>query len=359
VHYGRVESGRIAVGDAARLAIDAPRRQKIRANHSATHLLHAALRGVLGSHVAQKGSLVAPDRLRFDFSHPKPLDADEIESVEALANQVVVQDAPVTTRLMDRDSAIESGAMALFGEKYGDEVRVVSMGMAPEGNPGREWSVELCGGTHVGRTGEIGLIALTGEGAVAAGVRRIEALTGAAARKHLAEQERRLKAVALALKVRPEEAAERVQVLVEERRRLERELADARRKLAMGGSAAGNGADRDMRDIGAVKFLGRAVSGIAPRDLKGLVDDGKKAVGSGVVAIVGVGDDGKAGIVVGVTEDLTARFSAVDLVRRGAEALGGKGGGGRPDMAQAGGPDGARAEAAIAAVAAAIEAGAG
>jgi alanyl-tRNA synthetase len=359
VHYGRLDAGRIAVGDAVRLAIDTPRRQRIRANHSATHLLHAALRGVLGSHVAQKGSLVAPDRLRFDFSHPKPLDADEIESVEALANQVVVQDAPVTTRLMDRDSAIESGAMALFGEKYGDEVRVVSMGVAPEGNPGRDWSVELCGGTHVGRTGEIGLIALTGESGVAAGVRRIEALTGAAARKHFADQERRLKAVALALKVRPEEAAERVQVLVEERRRLERELADARRKLAMGGSAGGNGADRDVRDIGTVKFLGRAVSGIAPKDLKGLVDDGKKAVGSGVVAIVGVSDDGKAGIVVGVTEDLTGRFSAVELVRRGAEALGGKGGGGRPDMAQAGGPDGTRAEAAIAAVAPALEMGAG
>ncbi len=359
VHYGKIESGQLAVGDAVRLAIDAPRRQKIRANHSATHLLHAALRGVLGSHVAQKGSLVAPDRLRFDFSHPKPLDADEIESVEMLANQVLLQDAPVTTRLMDRDSAIKSGAMALFGEKYGDEVRVVSMGAAPEGHSGRAWSVELCGGTHVGRTGEIGLVTVTGESAVAAGVRRIEALTGAAARKHLADQERRLKAVAMALKVRPEEAAERVQVLVEERRRLERDLADARRKLAMGGASSSNGADRDVRDIGTVKFLGRAVSGIAPKDLKGLADDGKKAVGSGVVAIVGVSDDGKAGIVVGVTDDLTARYSAVDLVRRGAEALGGKGGGGRPDMAQAGGPDGAKADAAIAAIAAAIEAGAG
>jgi alanyl-tRNA synthetase len=356
-HYGIVESGKVAVGDVVRLSVDGARRSKIRANHSATHLLHAALRGVLGSHVAQKGSLVAPDRLRFDFSHQKPLDAEEIESVEALANQVAMEDAPVVTRLMDRDAAIESGAMALFGEKYGDEVRVVSMGTAPEGNPGRAWSVELCGGTHVARTGEIGLITLIGEGAVAAGVRRIEALTGAAARKHLAGQERRLKAVAVALKVRPEDAAERVQVLVEERRRLERELADARRKLAMGGGA-GNGADRDIRDIGRVKFLGRSVSGIAPKDLKGLADDGKKAVGSGVVAIVGVSDDGKAGIVVAVTSDLTERFNAVDLVRRGAEALGGKGGGGRPDMAQAGGPDGARADEAIAAIAAAIETGA-
>ena len=228
------------------------------------------------------------------------------------------------------------------------------MGTPPEGNRGREWSVELCGGTHVGRTGEIGLITVTSEGAVAAGVRRIEALTGAAARKHLADQERRLKAVAMALKVRPDEAAERVQTLVEERRRLERELADAKRKIAMGGTASGNGADRDVRDIGAIKFLGRAVSGIGPKDLKGLADDGKKAVGSGVVAIVGVGDDGKAGIVVGVTEDLTARFSAVDLVRRGAEALGGKGGGGRPDMAQAGGPDASKADAALKAVEAAL-----
>ena len=359
VHFGKMAEGRLAVGDAVRLAIDVPRRQMIRSNHSATHLLHAALRGVLGSHVAQKGSLVAPDRLRFDFSHPKPLDAAEIDSVETLANAVVLQDAPVTTRLMDRDQAIESGAMALFGEKYGDEVRVVSMGEAPEGNPGREWSVELCGGTHVGRTGEIGLITVTAEAAVAAGVRHIEALTGAAARKHLADQERRLKAVAMALKVRPEDVAERVQALVEERRKLERELAEARRKIAMGGASGGNGVEADIREVGSVRFLGRAVSGIGPRDLKGLADDGKKAVGSGVVAIVGLGEDGKAGIVVGVTDDLTARFSAVDLVRLGAEALGGKGGGGRPDLAQAGGPDGAHAEAAIAAIATAIAAATG
>ena len=355
-HFGKVESGTVKVGDAVRLMVDGPRRSTIRANHSATHLLHAALRGVLGNHVAQKGSLVAPDRLRFDFSHPKPVDAEEIEEVEALANAVVVQDAPVETRLMDREEAMKSGAMALFGEKYGDEVRVVSMGTVPDGVPERSYSVELCGGTHVGRTGEIGLIAIASEGAVAAGVRRVEALTGAAARKHLAEQERRLKAVAMALKVRPEDAPERVQALVEERRRLERDLADARRQLAMGG-ARGNGADADIRQIGAVRFLGRSVAGIAPKDLKGLADDGKKAVGSGVVAIVGVNDDGKAGIVVGVTDDLTARFSAVELVRRGSAVLGGKGGGGRPDMAQAGGPDGAKAEEAIAAVAAAIEIG--
>ena len=355
-HFGKVESGEIAVGDAIRMTIDRARRTRIRANHSATHLLHAALRNVLGGHVAQKGSLVAPDRLRFDFSHPKPIDAAEIEDVEALANAVALQDAPVETRLMDRDEAMQSGAMALFGEKYGDEVRVISMGTMPDGVPGRPYSAELCGGTHVGRTGEIGLIALIGESGVAAGVRRVEALTGEAARKHLAEQERRLKAIAGALKVRPEDAAERVQALVDERRKLERDLADARRKLAMGGDAA-NGAVADVREIGSVRFLGRSVTGIAPRDLKGLADDGKKQVGSGVVAIVGVGEDGKAAIVVGVADDLVTRFSAVDLVRRGAEALGGKGGGGRPDMAQAGGPDGARADEALAAVAAAIAAG--
>jgi alanyl-tRNA synthetase len=356
VHYARVNDGTLSVGDAVRLSVDNPRRTAIRANHSATHLLHAALRNVLGTHVAQKGSLVAPDRLRFDFSHPKPMDAHEIEAVEDLANTVVLQDAPVTTRLMDRDEAMQSGAMALFGEKYGDEVRVVQMGMQPGGVPDKAYSVELCGGTHVGRTGEIGLITLVGEAGVAAGVRRIEALTGAAARKHLAEQEKRLRAVALALKVRPEEAAERAAALVDERRKLERDLADARKKLALGGGAS-NGADNGVRIAGSTKFLARSVTGIAPKDLKGLVDDGKKSIGSGVVAVVGVAEDGKAGIVVGVTDDLTAKFSAVDLVRVGSEALGGKGGGGRPDMAQAGGPDGAKAEAALAAIAAVLEAG--
>jgi alanyl-tRNA synthetase len=257
---------------------------------------------------------------------------------------------------MDREEAMTSGAMALFGEKYGEEVRVVSMGTMPGGVPGKAYSVELCGGTHVNRTGEIGLIALVSEAGVASGVRRIEALTGNAARRHLAEQEKRLRAVALALKVRPDEAAERAAALVEERRKLERELADARRKLAMGGGGNGGAADGGVKTVGAVKFLGRAVAGIAPKDLKGLVDDGKKAVGSGVVAMVAVSDDGKGAIVVGVTPDLTARFNAVDLVRAGAEALGGKGGGGRPDMAQAGGPDGGKADAALSAIEAAIAA---
>jgi alanyl-tRNA synthetase len=357
VHLGVVESGVISTGEAVRMTIDRERRTAIRANHSATHLLHAALRGVLGTHVAQKGSLVAPERLRFDFSHPKPMDESEIERVEALANRAILQDAPVETKLMDRDQAIESGAMALFGERYGDEVRVVSIGRKPEGeDDGRAWSVELCGGTHVGRTGEIGLVTVIGEGAVAAGVRRIEALTGETARLYLEEQEKRLKAAAAALKVRPEEVETRVAALVEERRRLERELAEAKKKLAMGGGAASSGGE--TRTVAGINFLGRAVNGISPKDLKGLADDGKKQLGSGVVAFVGVSEDGKGAVVVGVTDDLTSRISAVDLVRKGAEAMGGKGGGGRPDLAQAGGPDGSQAQAALDAIEAALNAAA-
>jgi len=350
-HHGRVTRGRMQVGDAVTAKIDMHRRLDIMRNHTATHLLHQALHETIGNHATQKGSLVAPDRLRFDFSHPKPMDANEVEEVEDLANLVVLEDAPVATRLMDRDAAMKSGAMALFGEKYGDEVRVVSMGVMPGVPEERPYSVELCGGTHVRSTGEIGLIAVVGESAVAAGVRRIEALTGTAARKHLSDQEKRLKAIAMTLRVRPDEAAPRVAELMEDKRRLERELADAKKRLALGG---GNGADNGVRTIGATKFMGRTVMGIAPKDLKSLVDEGKRSLGSGVVAIVGVAEDGKAGVVVGVTDDLTKRFSAVDLVKRGAEALGGKGGGGRPDMAQAGGPDGAKAAAALAAIEAVI-----
>ncbi|MBB5751670.1 alanine--tRNA ligase [Prosthecomicrobium pneumaticum] len=351
VHLGSVVRGTIARGEAVRLTVDHARRGSIRANHSATHLLHAALRAVLGEHVAQKGSLVAPERLRFDFSHPKPIGDDEIAAVEEITNGVVLQDAPVVTRLMDRDEAVRSGAMALFGEKYGEEVRVVSMGA----RNGRPYSVELCGGTHVGRTGEIGLVTVVAETAVAAGVRRVEALTGHAARRHLEAQERRLKAVAGLLKVRPDEAAERVESLVEDRRRLERELAEARRKLALGGGeAAGAAGGGEIREIGGARFLGRVLKGIPARDLKGLVDEAKKQIGSGVVSFVAVDEDNKASLVVGVTQDRLAVVDAVTLVRAGAEVLGGKGGGGRPDMAQAGGPDGAKAEAAIAAIAAAL-----
>jgi alanyl-tRNA synthetase len=354
VHYGTVEIGGFVPGQAVRLAIDSARRTAIRANHSATHLLHAALRETLGAHVAQKGSLVAPDRLRFDFSHPKPVTAGELEAVADMANDIVLQDAPVETRLMDRDAAIASGAMALFGEKYGDEVRVVSMGRALAGeNAGKTYSVELCGGTHVGRTGEIGLIALLSESAVAAGVRRVEALTGSAARRYLVEQDRRVRDFAARLKSRPDDAAERLDALIEERKRLERELAEARKKLAMGGRA-GSASESAIRQIGSINVLARSVEGVEPKDLRGLVDQGKREVGSGVVAIVGV-SGGKAGLVVGVTNDLTGRINAVELARLGSEALGGKGGGGRPDLAQAGGPDASKADAALAAITGRVE----
>jgi alanyl-tRNA synthetase len=352
VHTGVVEEGSLKQGVALQLDVDHARRGAIRANHSATHLLHEALRQVLGDHVAQKGSLVAPDRLRFDFSHPKPMSEEEVLKAEDLANTVLLQNTPVVTRLMAVDDAIASGARALFGEKYGDEVRVVAMGEGSGNQTG--WSVELCGGTHVGRTGDIGLIAVAGESAVGAGVRRIEAMTGDAARKHLASESRRLRDLAGLLKVPVGEIDARVMQLMDERRKLERELADAKKKLAMGGGSAKSAAAEAIRSVGDVKLLARAVEGIDLKDLRSLADEGKKQVGSGVVAIVGKTGDGKAGIVVGVTADLTGRFSAVDLVRAGAEALGGKGGGGRPDMAQAGGPDGSKADAALSAIEAAL-----
>ena len=352
VHVARVVEGEARVGAAVELSVDHARRREIRANHSATHLVHEALREVLGDHVAQKGSLVAPDRLRFDFSHPKPISAAELDEVERRANRVVRDNAEVTTRLMAVDDAIAEGARALFGEKYGDEVRVVAMGRSEDGT--KPFSIELCGGTHVGATGDIGLVRLVQEGAVAAGVRRIEALTGEAARRHLDEQERRLKAIAAALKVAPADAPARVEALVEERRRLERELAEARQQLALGGGAAAGTAEAET--VAGVGFLGRSVSGVAPKDLKPLADAGKKSLGSGVVVFVGAADDGKASVVVGVTDDLTGRFSAVDLVRRASAALGGQGGGGRADMAQAGGPDASKAGAAIAAVKSAMRA---
>jgi alanyl-tRNA synthetase len=351
VHDVKVQEGSVKVGDPLLLEVDHARRADIRRNHSATHLLHEALRQVLGDHVAQKGSLVAPDRLRFDFSHPKPMTADEIERVEDIANDMVLQNSPVTTRLMALDDARASGARALFGEKYGDEVRVVAMGEGGGNTMG--WSVELCGGTHVRRTGDIGLIGGVADSGVAAGVRRIEALTGRSARKSAEKQVEVAKSAAAELKVQLEDLPARVAALLDERKRLERDLTEAKKKIAMGGGAARDGAD-GVRDVNGIKLLARAVTDIEMKDLKSLADEGKKQVGSGVVAIVGVTGEGKAGIVVGVTPDLTARFNAVDLVKKGAEALGGKGGGGRPDMAQAGGPDGSKAEAALAAVAAAL-----
>ncbi len=356
VHVGTVEEGTLTVGMALALEVDHRRRGAIRKNHSATHLLHEALRQVLGDHVAQKGSLVAPDRLRFDFSHPKPMSAEEIERVEDIANDIVLQNAPVVTRLLSRDDAIASGARALFGEKYGDEVRVVAMGKNPETSGGGNtmgWSVELCGGTHVRRTGDIGLISVVGDSAVGSGVRRIEALTAQTARANANNLARLAKATASELRVPVEDMPNRIVSLLDERKRLERELSDAKKKLAMGGGGKSDGAD-GVRTIGDVKLMARAVEGIDLKDLRSLADEGKKQVGSGVVAIVGIAGDGKVGIVVGVTNDLVGRFNAVDLVRKGAEVLGGKGGGGRPDMAQAGGPDGSKADAALAAIEAAL-----
>jgi len=358
VHSGKLTKGKLAVGDAVELEVDHGRRTAIRANHSATHLVHEALRQVLGGHVAQKGSLVSPNRLRFDFSHPKPVEADEMVTVERLANQVVAQNDPVETRLMAYDDAVETGAMALFGEKYGDEVRVVSMGAPdPERNANKAWSVELCGGTHVTRTGDIGLVHIVAESATAAGVRRIEALTGDGARAYLAAQDARVRELAGLLRVRPEDVVDRVAALSDERRQLERQLADAKRQLALGGGGGSSNGGGDVREVAGIKYLARTVQGLNPKDLRGLVDDGKGQVGSGVVAIVGVTEDGKAGIAVGVTDDLKSKLSAVDLVKKGAEALGGKGGGGRSDMAQAGGPDGAKAEDALKAIEVALAAG--
>ncbi|MGO4338371.1 alanine--tRNA ligase [Labrys sp. KB_33_2] len=349
VHAVTVEEGTLKVQEPLELVVDHARRSAIRANHSATHLLHEALRLTLGDHVAQKGSLVAPDRLRFDFSHPKPISDEELKEIEDLANAVVLDNSEVTTHLMSVDDAIASGARALFGEKYGDEVRVVSMGQRQPGS-NKAWSVELCGGTHVRRTGDIGLIRIVSNGAVAAGVRRIEAMTAEGARKHLVNESRLLQGLADVLRTPVPEAGDRLANLVEENRKLERELTEARKKLAMGGG----GGDSEIRMVGKTRLLAKAVTGIELKDLKALADEGKKQVGSGVVAIVATSEDGRAGLVVGVTADLTGSFNAVDLVRKGSEALGGKGGGGRPDMAQAGGPDGAKAQIALDAIAAAL-----
>ncbi|MGR6469152.1 alanine--tRNA ligase [Rhizobium sp. PAMB 3182] len=354
VHYGTVSEGVVKSGEEVVLTVDHARRSRLRANHSATHLLHEALREVLGTHVAQKGSLVAPERLRFDVSHPKPMSAEELKVVEDMANEIILQNSPVTTRLMSVDDAIAEGAMALFGEKYGDEVRVVSMGTGVRGaKANRPYSVELCGGTHVGSTGEIGLVRVLSESAVGAGVRRIEAVTGEGARAYLAEQDERVKTLAATLKVQPADVLSRVGAMMDERRKLEKELAEAKRQLALGGGNSSDSAN-DVREVGGIKYLGKVLNGVAPRDLKGLADDGKAGLGSGVVTFIGISEDGKASAVVAVTPDLTARFSAVDLVRVASAALGGQGGGGRPDMAQAGGPDATKADAAIEAVAEAL-----
>jgi alanyl-tRNA synthetase len=348
-HQGRVAKGAVKKGDPVRLAIDARRRDATRANHSATHLLHKALRDVLGPHVAQKGSLVAPDRLRFDFSHMKAVSAAELAEIEKRVNAVIRQNVEVGTRVMPYDDAVKSGAVALFGEKYDDDVRVLSMGQEGEG----AYSVELCGGTHVRRVGDIALFKITSESAVSAGVRRIEALTGEAARLYLEEQAALARAAADAAKAPLAELPARVEALVAEKRKLERDLAEAKKKLALGGGGSGGG--EEVVDVKGVKFIGRVLEGVEAKDLRGLVDQAKKSLGSGVAAFVSVAD-GKASLAVGVTDDLVKRVSAVDLARAGAKAMGGAGGGGRPDMAQAGGPDGAKANDAIRAIEDAIAA---
>jgi alanyl-tRNA synthetase len=356
LHLGRVRHGRLKIGDAVELRVDGDRRTRLRANHSVTHLLHQALRRRLGEHVTQKGSLVAPDRLRFDFSHPKPLSQEDTAAIEAAVNACIRDNDAVRTRLLTPERAVADGALALFGEKYGDEVRVVAMGRAtdPANDAARPYSVELCGGTHVRRTGDIGLFKITSESSVASGVRRIEALTGAAAEAYLAEEEALLRQSAATLRTSPAELPERLARLLEDHRRLERELADARRALAVAGSPAGavrgtNAAVATVKRIGDVAFDGRLVDNVPGRELRALADDLKRRIGSGIVAVVSRAD-GKAAIVVGVTRDLAGRFDAVELARRGAGAVGGTGGGGRPEMAQAGGPEAAHAEAALAAI---------
>ena len=345
VHSGIVAAGTARIGMPVVADVDHARRTTIRAHHSATHLLHEALRRRLGTHVTQKGSLNAPERLRFDVSQPRPITPEELADVEAEVNAKIRENTEVTTRLMTPDAAVEMGAMALFGEKYGEEVRVVTMG-APDGNK-PAWSIELCGGTHVRRTGDIGSFKIVSEGAVSAGIRRIEAVTGAAAEAVIAANDRTLRESAAILRIAPEDLPERIGALQDERRRLERQISELQRKLATGGTAA------EIEDVNGVKLAARNLGEVPARDLKSLADTIGKQLGSGVVALVSTAE-GKASIVVGVSPDLTPRFNAIELVRAASAAVGGKGGGGRPDLAQAGGPDGAQADAALGAVRAAL-----
>jgi alanyl-tRNA synthetase len=344
----KVVAGELSVGETVHQAVDAQRRDRVRANHSATHLVHAALRRHLGTHVTQKGSLVAPDYFRFDFSHPKAMSREEIEAVEAEVNAQIRSNEPVTTRLMTPDDAIEAGAMALFGEKYGDEVRVLSMGQFDAG----DYSVELCGGTHVRALGDIQLFKIISESAVSSGVRRIEALTGEAARRWLSDRDAKLRETAAALKSAPDEVPARVTALIEERKRLEKELADAKKALAMGGGGKAKAAGPEQ--VGGRAFLGQVVDGLDPKSLRSEIDSLKQRLGSGVAVLVAV-NEGRGSVAVGVTDDLAGLVNAVDLVKAAVAALGGQGGGGRPDMAQGGGPDGSKAHEALVAVKEAME----
>ena len=351
-HIGRLTKGSVKVGEKAALEIDHQRRTAIRANHSATHLLHAALRNVLGPHVTQKGSLVEADYFRFDFSHGQALTSDEIGRVEDEVNAVIRQNAEGVIKEMAPDAAIAEGALALFGEKYGDRVRVLRLGDALS-QDGKAYSVELCGGTHVKRTGDIAVFAILSEGGVAAGVRRIEAATGAAALAHLKAQAALAKAIAANIKAPLSEVTDRVAQLADERRKLERELAETKKKLALAGGG-GQAAPAGPESIAGISVLARVLDGVPAKELRGLVDEGKKSIGSGVIAYVGV-EDGKAALAVGVTDDLKSKVSAVDLVKAGVAAVGGQGGGGRPDMAQGGGPNGGEAAKALEAIRAALQ----
>ena len=349
LHHATIEKGTLSVGDAGALVIDANRRAMTKANHSATHLLHEALREVLGTHVAQKGSHVGPDRLRFDFSHPKAVAQDELAKIEEIVNDRILMNDQVTTRLMTPDEAIKEGALALFGEKYGDEVRVVSMGGPTDVEGRTAWSVELCGGTHVSRSGDIAWLKIISESAVAGGVRRIEAVTQNGAREWATAKDAQLSQIATLMKTAPEQVADRVANLLEERKKLEKELSDMRRKLATGGGGKGQEAEA----IGNISFIGKILDDVPAKDLKPMADELKSAGGALVIALIARNDD-KASIVVCVSDEATSDFDAVSLVRIGSEALGGKGGGGRPDMAQAGGPDGSKAQAALDAIKAAL-----
>ena len=349
-HEGTIEAGTITVGDTVHLDVDAGRRDRIRANHSATHLVHAALRNRLGEHVTQKGSLVAEDRLRFDFSQPVALSDEDIAAIEAEVNAEIRANDPVVTRLMSPDDAIEAGAMALFGEKYGDEVRVVSMGRqagSGKGAQGDTYSLELCGGTHVRQTGDIGAFVTLGDSASSAGIRRIEALTGQAALDYLRAQDHRLAAVANDLKAQAADVPARVKALLDERKALSNEVAQLRRELAMsGGSGQGGGAEPEM--VNGIKFVAQVLSGVSGKDLPALIDEHKARIESGAVLLI-ADAGGKAAVAAGVTKDCIDKVSAEDLVKAAVVELGGRGGGGRADMAQGGGKDVSNADGAISA----------
>ena len=341
-HHVTVKAGTISLGQAVQLSVDVARRDRIRANHSATHLLHAALRNLLGDHVTQKGSQVADDKLRFDFSHSTALSAAELAQIDAQVNAQIRGNVSVSTRLMTPDDAVAAGAMALFGEKYGDEVRVLSMGASDE----TAYSVELCGGTHVHALGDIGLFKIVSEGAVASGIRRIEALTGEAARLWLTARDDSVKAVAASLKTSPEDVPARVAAMADSLKKLERELADAKRALALGGAG---GAVAETETINGIMFQGQIIENLDPKDLRNVVVEAKTKLGSGIAVALAI-TDGRASVAVAVSDDLLSRFNAVDLVKAAVGALGGQGGGGRPEMAQGGGPDGKMGEAALEAI---------